>query len=117
MRLKWKLSDKDVSKIISLYKSEVSQNQIAKRFNIDHSTVYYHLKKNDIDIRHKVITHTIHCKNDNTRRIENHTDFDGEKLNVGKSYKEYLQDDKERRIQARKDMGSSNTPHFIMILD
>lgn len=117
MRLKWKLSNKDVSKIISLYKGEVSQNQIAKKFNIDHSTVYYHLKKNGVDIRHKIITRTIHHTDNYTNVVEDHTDFNGEKLNTGKTYKEYLQEDKERRIQAIKEMRRSNTPHFIMILD
>jgi hypothetical protein len=42
---KWKLNRQDIDNIITAYKSGVRQSLISKMYKIDHSTVYYHVKK------------------------------------------------------------------------
>lgn len=91
MKTKWKLSTEQKSKILYLYKHNVSQNQIAKKLNVDHSTIHYHLKKNNIELR----VRTIKIKE---VPVEIFYDEFGDKINTGKSYKEYLQENRRRKI-------------------
>lgn len=114
MRYKWKLSEKDVSQIINLYKKEgVCQNQIAKQFRIDHSTVYYHLVKNGVELRTSVIRLKPQVRKVVT--VISHTDFDGDKLNEGKSYQEYIEEDRKRqRKEMLQSIKSGKSTHICM---
>lgn len=81
-----------------MYQEGYSKNHIARTFSVDHSTVYYHIKKSSIgevpllaSLRMKII------KKPRIERIV--FDEDGSKINTGKSYEEYLQEEESRRLQ------------------
>lgn len=107
MKTKWKLTGEDVVKIITLYKENVSQNQIAKILHVDHSTIYYHLRKHDVELRVRAVN-----MKPRIRVARTFLDESGDVLNTGKSYKQYLEDEKRRNQKASITMIKSNEVHI-----
>ena len=86
-----KLSDENIKKIIELSKT-LTNTQLAEMFCIDRTTIYYHLERAKIinwPSRRKIKQKTSGIK----RKI-------GRGLNAGKSYRELLEIENEKRKKA-----------------
>lgn len=97
MKKKCKLIAGDIEKIVSLFKKGFSQNYIADEFGVDHSTVYYHLKKRKLLRASHRINFTIKKK-----KRDNLDEF-GEKICTGKSYEEYIDEQEVRRLAKQEE--------------
>ena len=103
MRTKWKLTDGDVNKMLNLYQSGLSKSEIARKFNVDHSTVFYHIVKNT----DKMMTiRTIGFRKPIQYRASlscMKVDYDGQRINLGRNYREYIAEQNHRRLMAQKE--------------
>lgn len=97
MLTRWKLNTNQKTEIIALFKEGWKILHIAHKFHIDHSTVIYHLKKNKIK-RHLQPKIPRIVYNQIIIPIQPRVDFDGSKLNEGKSYKNYLEEEARRKM-------------------
>lgn len=94
MKGKWKLSEGDKSKMLSMYAEGHSKNSLARHFKVDHSTVYYHIKKQD-DVQAGLSPMKMRFSSKIITRapIPEHVDDDGSRLNKGMDYADYLAED------------------------
>lgn len=93
-----KLNQEDVSKIITDLKNGVSKNSLAKKYNIDRTTIYYYIKKGGIKIQNQKLKPTIK--------------FIRQKINGGKNYAKYLKIENEKRKERNWYLLKTQNPHF-----
>lgn len=109
-KLKWKLTSEQKQQVVFHWCNGVSVSIICKNYHIDHSTIYYHLKKARVFIagqpREMRSIHQIMVERPAEakilpmpRNIEVATDFDGDKLCLGHDYATYLKQAKENRYK------------------
>lgn len=105
MKTKWKLKSPDIEKIIDLYYDKRwSKNKIAIKFNVDHSTIHYHIRKHERNV-YEIDDISL----SNIPAYYDNTDFNGEIINKGSTYKEYLDVEQARRMREQ-----SNCLHGIL---
>ena len=104
-KLKWKLSPEQKLEIAKVYCTGVPISTICRIFEIDHSTVYYHLKRAQVfqagqprEIRtlHAVISLPPLPRK---KQVLIPTDLDGYPINQGHDYKDYLRIEKEKSLR------------------
>ena len=120
-KLKWKLLPEQKTELIELYCANVNNGTpegqsivsfICKKYSIDHSTVYYHIKRAGVfqaglKGRPAYELRSIHQSIQMNGAVGQkqaelcYTDDDGSKLNMGHDYAYYLTLEKERN-QARR---------------
>jgi IS30 family transposase len=95
VKTKWKLSEQDVAKIIVLFTVKgMCKNDIARIFNVDHSTIHYHIRKHEGG---GVVGRPTGSRTQ--AEYVDDKDFDGETLNRGMSYSEYVERENARRLE------------------
>lgn len=109
---KWKLTTDDKNKIVNDYVAGTPILQIARLYHIDHSTVYYHLKRARVFVNGKPhittkIRQVIYFKPKEKKKKEVirdsvMRDFDGEPINQGHDYSWYLECQKKKKFAILK---------------
>ena len=105
-KLKWKLTEEEKNQLVIDYCNGVKISILCKSFHgIDHSTVYYHVKKAGVltkngKVEYRTIRQIIQKEKHSIKKEKELlpvTDFDGEAINQGHDYAEYLRIEKERK--------------------
>lgn len=112
-KLKWKLNAEQKKELVETYCQFLNQGVpagvsvvsiICKKYNIDHSTVYYHLKRarvfsdgktREIRTVQQIITPRKNVRM-TTTRSDIYFDFDDEPINKGHDYSHYVKEQKDR---------------------
>lgn len=119
-KLKWKLSPKEKVEIVQLYLNgrvkvgrknktqPITVSTICRIYNIDHSTVYYHLKRAQVfeagkprELRtvQQIITVTPVMLVRKPKQLLPREDDDGSPICEGFNYAEYLRREKEKKFR------------------
>lgn len=99
MKTKWKLKPNEISKILSLFYDEGwCKNDIAKKFHVDHSTIHYHIKKSESENGFISNVRVKRPRQYSTLPDDN-IDFDGEVINRGMNYADYLEKERMKQIE------------------
>lgn len=98
MLTRWKLNTNQKTEIITLFKQGWRVQHIAQKFEINHATVIYHIKKNHAQRIVPVITRAkpekpVFCY---TQRAW--LDTDGSRMNEGKNYRDYVKEEARRKL-------------------
>jgi len=99
------MSEKQIAQIVEMRRQGHSFAEIGLLFGKDHTTILFHCRKAGIprSNKNKRIPKIIHIEvGDKSERIN--LNEDSEIINLGKSYEDYLAEEKERNWKKRKDL-------------
>lgn len=105
-KLKWKLTEEEKNQLVIDYCNGVKISILCKSFHdIDHSTVYYHIKKAGVltkngNVEYRSIRQIVTKEKQKIKKqkeILPVTDFDSEPVCQGHDYADYLKLEKERK--------------------
>lgn len=92
-----------LNEMISARQSGVGPSELARRYGVDHSTIIYHCRRNGVtkeNVERVVVTQKVRIST-KLRGFAVYTDkFEG-RINPGKSYADYLIEQRERKVVAR----------------
>ena len=106
IKLKWKLTPEKRKEIVERYCNGEKPTFIARQVEVDHSTVYYYLKKANVfsskthvtRVTKKVIT-IVENDTENITTQKTTVSIEEEPVCAGHDYAYYLQIEKERRLK------------------
>jgi Helix-turn-helix domain len=106
-QLRYRASEEQIQEMIQMRKAGFSFSAIGRKFGKDHSTILYHCKKAELFKfrtprgKKRDKTWAVYDASPRPEIIE-----DGEVINSGKDYIDYLAEENDRKWKKRKDIAS-----------
>ena len=100
------MTEQQIEEVVQMRLAGHSFSEIGRIFGRDHTTIMYHCKNSKITSKRTVIKLSVA----RFRLLpKNHSSYeiDGEKINPGKDYVDYLEEEKNRNWKKRTDIANS----------